>query len=119
MVQLWVTIPIILMIGILVISISGSAFHVRKKTEEKYEKDGKYGYGWPYEFPPLNYFESAESPVLSFWYDPVISSDNGPQTTWGMSQDLPPSNATNLDEVFGPDSYVRYNIEDIDVSQPE
>ena len=74
----------------------------------------KYGYGWPYELPPLNYFESAESPILSFWYDPVVSSDEGPQTTWGMSRESSSSDATNLDDVFGPDSYVRYNIEDID-----
>lgn len=109
MVLLWILILSGLMIGIMMIMYLDS----KKSTSEK------YGYGWPYELPPLNYFESAESQNLSFWYDPTVSSDNGPQTTWGMSRDLPPSNATNLDEVFGPDSYVRYNIEDIDVSQPE
>ena len=73
-------------------------------------------YGPPYDLPPLNYFESAESPILSFWYDPVVSTDEGEQTTWGFSRDEPPSHATNIDEVFGPDSYVRFNIEDLDLN---
>ena len=71
-------------------------------------------FGWPYELPPLNYFESPESPMLSFWYDPVVASDSGLQTTWGFSRDLPPSHATNLDEVYGPDNTLaRYNVEDL------
>jgi len=103
--SIWIV--IVLLIGTLVILLLS-----KQRTTEK------YGYGWPYELPPLNYFESAESPVLSFWYDPVVSSDEGPQTTWDASEKSS-GNATDLDEVFGPDSYVRYNIEDIDVSQPE
>lgn len=106
----WIVLLIILLAGL---------FLKFVPLKVKTSNSEKYGYGWPYELPSLNYFESAETPVLSFWYDPVVSSDEGSQTTWGMSKDLPENDSTNLDEVFGPDSYVRYNIEDIDMSQPE
>lgn len=106
--------PLIVIILVLIGIIA--AFYIRKNSSNNSEK---YGYGWPYEFPPLNYFESAETPILSFWYDPVVSADTGSQTTWNANEDRSSSEATNLDDVFGPDSYVRYNIEDIDVSQPE
>lgn len=71
-------------------------------------------YSWPYEIPPLNYFESPESQNLGMWYDPVVASDTGVMTTWGLSQDLPPSHATNIDDVFGPDNkLIRYNVENL------
>jgi hypothetical protein len=111
MIVFWIIILIILIAGIIIKFVP-----INSATN----KSEKYGFGPPFDLPALNRFVSAESSIDSFWYDPTISSSEGPQTTWGMSRDdLSSSNATNLDEVFGPDSYVRYNIEDIDVAQPE
>lgn len=59
--------------------------------------------------PPLNYFESPYSNILSMWYDPEIYGENDKniliQRTWNTSDDK----STNTSDVYGPyNSYVRY-----------
>jgi hypothetical protein len=80
-----------------------------KQTDEAYDS----GYGWPYDLPPLNYYTGVERDILSFWYDPVVDADDHKDKTWGFSRALKPGYETNMDQVFGPDSYLRYYAEDI------
>jgi hypothetical protein len=106
---------LILVVGAFIFAIMLMAPKTRKQTmAEAYSG----GYGWPYELPPLNFYTGTERDILSFWYDPVVDGDGRKDTTWGISRELPPGHETNIDEVFGPDSYQRYYAEDIDVSQP-
>jgi hypothetical protein len=107
---------IFLLIGVLIFMGFRLSPQQLKQSVETYST----GYGWPYELPPLNYYTGTERDILSFWYDPVIDGEDHKDRTWGFSQELPPGYETNIDEVFGPaNNLQRYNIEDIDASQPE
>jgi hypothetical protein len=104
---------VLLLIGIILFIVGCMSSKSSKRLNESYEG----GYGWPYDLPPLNYYTGVERDILSFWYDPVVDGDDHKDTTWGFSRALKPGYETNIDQVFGPDSYPRYYAEDINPVQ--
>lgn len=106
------------LILVLIIILIFIIFHTCSREPKSSSESYSAGYGGPYDLPPLNYYTGVERDILSFWYDPVVDGDDHKDTTWGFSRDLPPGYETNIDQVFGPDSYLRYYAEDIDPVQP-